>query len=423
MGAIKDAAIQKSEPQAPAKAKDPVRALVEAMAPAIQRALPKHMDSERFARIAITAIRSTPALGECLNTPEGKMSLLGALMQSAQLGLEPGVLGSCYILPFRKSYKDARGQWHKRMEAQFILGYRGMIDLARRSGAIQTLYANEVCENDSFEMSYGVGGVLRHTPNLRGDRGEVIGYYAFAQLDGDGAYQYLYWPKTEVEKHGKTHSETWGKDWSPWTKHFDAMARKTLIRQIFNILPVSIELLRMSIAADEKVLRANVDGDRVTIDIEDAEFEEPPTAQLVQAEPEPEPAPEPELPHTGPSLTLKNSGINTRTLNALVSKGVRTVDDVYAITQGLVGDDAVAELAKLDDVGPKGAKEVVEFCHNCDLSLESESVQEAQELYRAGKQGLVAQRMKEFTPAERATFVHWASEQADTKQLATGEEE
>lgn len=429
MGDVSTALAQKQQQAQTEQRTDPVRALVMSMAPALQRALPRHIDSERYARIAITAIRSTPKLGECLATQEGKMSLLGALMESAQLGLEPGVLGSCWILPFRKSFKDDRGQWRKRMEAQFVVGYRGMVDLARRTGEIMTIYANELCENDQFEMSYGVGGTLKHTPNLRGDRGEVIGYYAFAALTGgDGAYQYVYWPKESVIEHAKKHSQTWGQDTSPWTQHFDSMAKKTMIRQLFKTLPVSVE--RVSGDRDEKVIVAKVDNkgelaEFDTFDVVDVEPEpsEPPKLaeaptpepteevknEAPQAEPTPEPKDEPMYPHTGAELA--RSSVNKRTINALAKIGVTSVDDVYSATNGLVGDDGVAQLAKIDGVGPDGAASVLGFCAACEEAENSEGLDEAKQAYAAGEQAKASKLMKSLSNAEKAVFAAWCSGQ------------
>src|SRR2546430_2149817 len=104
---------------------------------AIETALPRHLDGDRFTRIAVTTLRSTPGLAKC-----DAMSFLGALMVSAQLGLEPGgPLGQAYLIPFNN-------------QVQFILGYRGIIELARRSGQLSSIEAHEVCEKDEFSYSY-----------------------------------------------------------------------------------------------------------------------------------------------------------------------------------------------------------------------------------------------------------------------------
>jgi recombination protein RecT len=211
-------AIQKQQPAAE------LQSILAKMKDEIQRALPKHLSGDRFARIALTQVRSNPALLAALGTNDGKASLLGALMQAAQLGLEPGVMGSCYLIPYG-------GQ------VQFQLGYRGMIDLARRSGHVKTIYAMDVRENDVFVMSFGVDGTLRHEPCLSGDRGKARGYYAFAELT-DG-HQYVYMTADEIDHIRKTYSK--GKS-GPWQTEFDEMAKKTVIKRLFKMLPISIEV-------------------------------------------------------------------------------------------------------------------------------------------------------------------------------------
>lgn len=109
-------------------------------------ALPRHMTADRLARIATTEIRKTPALAKA-----SQESFLGAIMQCAQLGLEPGsALGHAYLLPFGNG-KDK----YNRSNVQLIIGYRGMIDLARRSGQIVSLSARAVMSATSFTLSMG----------------------------------------------------------------------------------------------------------------------------------------------------------------------------------------------------------------------------------------------------------------------------
>lgn len=149
------------------------------MAPRFAEVLPKHMSMDRMSRIALTTIRTNPKLLECKVS-----SLMGAVMQAVQLGLEPGLLGHCYILPYKS-------------EATFIIGYKGMIDLARRSGHIQSIYAHAVYENDEFEYELGLHPQLKHKPSF-GDRGEFIGAYAVAHFK-DGGHQMEFMPKSEIE--------------------------------------------------------------------------------------------------------------------------------------------------------------------------------------------------------------------------------
>ena len=206
--------------------------VIQAGAKQFATALPKHINSDRFVRIAITTIRQNPKLAQC-----NQESLLGALMVSAQLGLEPGVLGQCYLIPYGR-------------ECQFQIGYKGMIELLRRSGQLKDIYAYSVYENDEFEMTYGLNRDLKHKPNLQ-DRGNFIGCYCVAVLKDDArAFEYM--TKKEIEAHGKKFSKTYGN--GPWKTDFEAMAHKTVVKKILKWLPVSVEFLEMA-NKDEKTFK------------------------------------------------------------------------------------------------------------------------------------------------------------------------
>lgn len=219
------------------KPEDTIREYLARMAPEIRRALPKHMDPDRLARIALTTIRTTPKLLDC-----NVQSLLAAVMQSAQLGLEPGLLGHCYIIPYGK-------------EAQFIIGYRGMIDLARRSGNIESIQAHEVYANDFFRLEYGLEDTLKHIPwHLREDKevdkpGDFRGCYMVAKFVG-GGHHIHYMPKSEIEDH-KRRSKAAGN--GPWVTDYIEMAKKTVVRSAWKWLPISVEIMRQTQAADESV--------------------------------------------------------------------------------------------------------------------------------------------------------------------------
>lgn len=220
-----------------------LRATLERMKPQIQAALPKHMTADRLARIVMTQVRLNPKLLECSTE-----SLLAAVMQSAQLGLEPGILGHCYFIPFRNNRTGT-------LEVQFVVGYRGMIDLARRSGNIETIYAQVVYQNDIFELEYGLEPRIRHVPwHVRDDKtfetpGEVRGAYMVAKFVGGGYYVH-YMPKAEIDKH-RARSKA-AKD-GPWSTDYEEMAKKTVVRAGWKWLPISVELARQVEAADESV--------------------------------------------------------------------------------------------------------------------------------------------------------------------------
>ncbi len=186
-------------------------------------ALPKHMTPDRLTRVALTELRKTPKLMEC-----DPLSFVGAIMLCAQLGLEPGgSLGHIYLLPYGKNVNP-------------IIGYRGMIDLARRSGQVVSLSAHEVYKNDFFEFEFGLHEKLCHRPNMKEARGDLIAVYAIAHLVG-GGHQIEVMAKTDVDAI-RSRSKAAGS--GPWVTDYAEMAKKTVLRKLFKYLPVSIEVQR-----------------------------------------------------------------------------------------------------------------------------------------------------------------------------------
>lgn len=187
----------------------------------ISLSLPRHMDAERFLRTVLVSASQTPRLLEC--TPE---SVYTAVSKAAQLGLEVNNgLGSAYLVPYGK-------------DCQLIIGYKGMIDLARRSGEIHSIEARVVHEKDEFELEYGFHPKLAHRPCMTGDAGPPILVYAVAHLKG-GAPQVEVMTLAQVEAVRKA-SRAGGS--GPWVDHWEQMARKTVIRRLFNYLPCSVEM-------------------------------------------------------------------------------------------------------------------------------------------------------------------------------------
>ncbi|WP_433956958.1 recombinase RecT [Cytobacillus horneckiae] len=229
--------------------------LLKKMGPEIQRALPKHMDADRIARIALTAVRTTPKLLECEQT-----SFLAAIMQSAQLGVEPNTgLGQAYLIPYGK-------------QVQFQLGYKGLIDLAVRSGQYKAIYAHEVYENDVFDHSYGLNKDLIHKPSAIPE-GDPKGYYAVYHLQ-NGGYDFVYWTRERIDQHAKKFSQAVQKGWtSPWKTNYDAMAKKTVLKEVLKYAPKSIELQK-SVEADSTIKNEFSNDMSEIIDITDYSVEE-----------------------------------------------------------------------------------------------------------------------------------------------------
>jgi phage RecT family recombinase len=212
-----------------------IEAVFKKYAPEIALALPKHVTIERLMRIVLSEVRKNPRLGQC--TPA---SLLSAAFNCAALGLEPGgTLGHAYLIPYWNNKSRSN-------EAQFQVGYKGMIDLARRSGQIQSISARAVYSNDQFDYSYGLEEQLIHRPAL-GERGELAYAYAVAKLK-DGGVQFEVMGIDDllaVRDSSQGYRQAVEKGWdNPWISNFDEMCRKTTIRRLFKYLPVSIEVMR-----------------------------------------------------------------------------------------------------------------------------------------------------------------------------------
>lgn len=210
---------------APTKGKT-INDLFEQMKPAIAQAIPKHLTPDRLLRIATTSIRTNPKLKVC--SPE---SLLGAVMQCAQLGLEPSILGHAYLIPYKNKGVD---------ECQFQIGYKGLIELARRTGQISSIMAQAVHQNDEFEYEYGINEKLRHVP-ADGDRGPVVKYYSYAKFK-DGGYSFMVMSRQDIVIHRDKFSKA--KSFGPWVDHFDEMAKKTVLKSLMKYMPISVEFQR-----------------------------------------------------------------------------------------------------------------------------------------------------------------------------------
>lgn len=217
--------------------KKTMQAYIKAMEPAIKKALPSVITPERFTRMVLSALSSTPKLAEC--SPQ---SFLAAMMTAAQLGVEPNTaLGQAYLLPYRN---------HGNMECQFQLGYKGLIDLAYRSGEVSVIQAHTVYENDVFEYELGMDPKLRHVP-AKADRGEAVAYYAMFKTK-DGGYGFEVMSVDDVQRHAQRYSKSYGSGSSPWRSNFDEMAKKTVLKRALKYAPLKSDFVR-GVAQDETI--------------------------------------------------------------------------------------------------------------------------------------------------------------------------
>lgn len=256
MNAPTNLAVLKGEERQKALAAMPPKARVSALLTErkddIAKMLPAHLSADRLLKVATIAATTTPALLEC-EIP----SLITAVGQCAMFGLEPNtILGHAYMIPFNKSEKHGN-EWKKRKLVQVVIGYKGLIDLARRSGQIVSIAAQEVRENDEFDYAYGLEERLMHRP-AEGDRGRITHFYAYAKLkDGGTAFEVMSKQQVDeirdaaaVKNGAKRDGDGKVEIKGPWKDHYTEMGRKTVIRRLAKYLPLSVEFQR-AVALDE----------------------------------------------------------------------------------------------------------------------------------------------------------------------------
>lgn len=231
-----------------AQKQDDLKSLInsESMMRQFKRALPRHLSADRFARIAITALTRTPKLQQC--TPA---SLMKCLLDLSATGLEPDGRRA-HLIPYGN-------------ECTLIIDYKGLVELIRRSGEVTSLRAETVCEFDEFEW---VNGDITHRVDWRNPRGEVQAVYAMAKMK-DGDAQTCVMTRDEVEA---IRERSRAGNNGPWKTDWAEMAKKTAVRRLSKMLPLSSEVSQ-------------------SLSVDDAQFE--PDSVEVQAEVVPDPPSKP----------------------------------------------------------------------------------------------------------------------------------
>jgi recombination protein RecT len=225
-------------------------------------ALPKHMSADRMMRVALTAYNQTPDLQLC-----DPLTLIAAVIQASQLGLEPGIpiLGHAYLIPFKNfrrkdtPYVQGRGEWAYTLEAQLLVGYKGYLELGRRSGRCKQFGANNVHAYDEFSLWYDPAPQMVHKPLFTktangvlvplppDERGEIVGVYGYVQtLQGDANVEFLTIHEV-LDARDRFSKSGAADDKHPdgkgvWLEHFPTMVRKTGVRRVAKWAPLSPEL-------------------------------------------------------------------------------------------------------------------------------------------------------------------------------------
>lgn len=242
---------------------------------AIAEAAPRHLTPERAIRVALTSLRRTPKLLEC-----DTASVIKAVIEASQLGLEvDGVLGQAYLVPFGR-------------ECQMIIGYRGLIELCRRSGEIDVIKANVVRQDDEFDWM-DVPPKLEHKSAGNADK-PITHVYAWVQLRNGGT-DFVVWSVDEIEAHRKRYSRA--QKGSAWETAWDWMAKKTVLRQLCKLLPLSTEYHRAVIQDEyrdtiDAEYRVNSNGRRkvtatkitAAIEAEEEEYDDEHDGQLFETD-------------------------------------------------------------------------------------------------------------------------------------------
>ena len=270
MTMIQKAAANRSASPLPAETakKKPVslKELVKQMYPRIEKALPSAITADFFSSVVTTALSADDKLIQC-----DQKSFLGAMMTAAQLGLLPyGPLGHCYLIP--RENKKSGGY-----TCTFQLGYRGLIDLAYRSGNIASIGAYAVHTGDTFELHLGTEPYIKHVPTMK-DKGDVIAYYAYYKTkDGHTSFEVM--TVDEVREHAEKFSDAVKRGWtSPWDTNRDEMAKKTVLKKVLKYAPLSTQTLTR-ISSDGSVrdvdpyVESSTDREPVVYEIPDADPE------------------------------------------------------------------------------------------------------------------------------------------------------
>lgn len=234
---------------------------------AIMKTLPLGFNFDRMCRTLINAISTTPQLAQC-----SPASLFLSSVRSFSLGLEPnGALNEAYLVPYWNSKKACN-------EAQFMPSYRGLQNLARRSGEIAEIYAKSVKENDTFEVEEGTERKIIHKPDYTRERGKAVCFYAvFRTKDGNVDFEVMSMDEIEAIRNRSKAANS-----GPWCTDFEEMAKKTVMRRLLKRAPMSVELAD-AVAFDNKAAVGEFDGKDDIIDIEGFAIDDAETPADIQA--------------------------------------------------------------------------------------------------------------------------------------------
>ncbi len=196
-------------------------AMLEQFKTEIARALPKHLNADRMSRIALTAFRRTPKLGDC-----DPKSVFAAVIQASQLGLEPDTLGRSYLIPYGR-------------ECQFVPGWKGMVDLVNRAGNA-TVWTGAVFQGDEFDYALGDSPFIKHKPSGEDNASLLTHVYAVGRVKGAEWPTIEVWPISRVYRHRDKYNKVGKRHYS--FENFEMYARKVVLLQVIKYMPISADM-------------------------------------------------------------------------------------------------------------------------------------------------------------------------------------
>lgn len=215
--------------------------------PQMALALPKHLTADRMARLALTAFSTNPNLQAC--SPN---SIAASIMTASILGLEPGVNGQGFLIPYGQN-------------CQFVPGWKGLVDIANRSGRA-TVWTGAVFDGDDFDYALGDNPFVRHRPGDEDDPTKMTHVYAIGRVNGSNWPVIEVWTMRKIWKHRDQYNKVGKRHYS--FRDQEMYARKVPLLQVLKYMPSSIELsnaLAASNAAEEGH-NVVIDGNVVMVD-------------------------------------------------------------------------------------------------------------------------------------------------------------
>jgi recombination protein RecT len=244
--------------------------LIRRMTPGLAKALPRHINADRTSRIVLTAVRANPKLADCTEA-----SFCGAILQAASLGLEVNTaVGHAYLVPYGTT-------------CNLIIGYKGFVELAYRSGMLACIDAHPVFDGDKFEFNFGTDPRIEHRPAATRDAAAKLTHaYCTGRLKGGGMFMEVL-SRDDIEARRKR-SPSARSGSSPWSTDYAAMARKTAVRACAWKLPMSAEMARaQALDSVEQGLASQADAfdPMITAALAEQGLEVPATIDTVATEP------------------------------------------------------------------------------------------------------------------------------------------